>query len=440
MIYCWIGIISCIVFCLIGYRVEKKSMINPLSIFSAEWTVILLFSSMQLWTLTLPDNYIYIIIVIGLLFYFIGYILFLNLFKKYNIYLKINNTNFYIHYNLRYKILYLLSISSIIYYLLLTFNVLKQINSYNLLSIISVQRADEFVGYNNKIINALSIFVFRPVSIAVPAITATDFWFGKRNKVLISLCLVQILLNMLSSGGRTNILIFGIYFILCAVVYLRKNFKTFPYLMAVKIKKRNKRILRRVIIVFGVVFIVTTVSRGHIGTEIFQNVYIAFAIQPRMFEIWRDYVIKNHIIGFGNASFFGFVYPFFYFFKNLLGLQMPTLIDDLYHCINLTETQWVWPGTGMYNNAYVSLYWFYYTDARLFGVIVGMLFLGIYSAKRFYNISSPSKFNERNMSLYCLCINLLIFSFVRFQFAVYQFAIAFIYVYFIAYKKSYIKK
>ncbi len=435
MIFCITGILSCIIFCAVGYRIEKRRIMNLMSIFFIEWSVILLFSSMQLWTLVLPDDSIYAMIFIGLCSFFIGYTIFKVFPRKKRLKTGIRSDYTTYHFVLRYKIVYILASLTIIFYILWAYNVFKQVSLFNLYSIISIQRSEDFIGMDSKVLNALSIFVFRPFKIALPAIAATDYWFGKRDRILFSLNIILLVIGLFSNGGRTSVLNFGIYFTICALVYLSKTSKLSSKLLPKKKLNINKRRVRNIIVITIVAFVVMTISRGFGGyVAILQNIYIAFAIQPRMFEIWGEYVTEQHIVGFGCASLFGFIYPFFYLIKNLLGIPLPELINDLFDCIGLTETQWVWPGTGMRNNAYVSPFWYLYTDARLIGIIVGMFLIGLYAANR-QNCLYNSKFNVKNMTLYCLSTYLIVFSFVRLQFGIYQFALATVYASLIVYKR-----
>ena len=298
MVYCWLGIIECILIAIYGYRHEKKFLLNPLTAFGVEWAVILFFSCMQLWTLILPSDEIYIMILLGITCYFVGYVISKKCFC--DIHLKINSfPSKCNHFVPRYYLLYILSILAIAYYIILTINILRQIPSFSLKNIIGIQRSDEFVGYDNRYLNALAVLVFRPISLAIPSITAVDFWFGKRDKILFILNLVLLVIKILSSGGRSIILIFGMYFLLCAIISLRRNMALSKKLRWKKKSKKTKRIIWLAVTVVIILFVIMTASRG---AKLFQNVYIAFAIQPRMFEIWSDDVKNNGIIGYVLSS------------------------------------------------------------------------------------------------------------------------------------------
>lgn len=431
MLYCWLGIIECVLIACLGYRLEKNFLLNPLTIFGLEWAIILLFSSMKLWTLIQPDDTIYLMILIGIMCFFLGYITFKGFFKNKKIRL-CGFSNNHVKLVPRYYLIYVLSFFTIAYYIAWVINILKQIQSFDLGSIISIQRTDDFVGYDNRILNAAAVLLLRPMAVAIPAITAVDFWFGKRDKILFTLNLMLLIVRVLSSGGRTIILLFGLYFLACSIVYLRQNKLMSEKLFLAVRSKKIKRVIRRVVLLMIVAFSILTASRG---VEIFQNVYIAFAIQPRMFEIWSDYVNKQEIVGGGITSLFGFIYPLFYLIKNLLGIRMPSFIENIFECINKTEIEWVWPGTGMRNNAYVSLFWYFYVDGRWFGIAVGMFLFGIIVAKNLHHVCMR-QFDEKNMAIYCLTLYAIVFSFVRLEYGDYSFALAVVYIYFILYKRN----
>ena len=175
-----------------------------------------------------------------------------------------------------------------------------------------------------------------------------------------------------------------------------------------------------------------TISRG---TRIFRNIYLNIAMSPRMFEIWSKTIEEEHIYGYGIGSLLGFFYPICYIIKNLFGLNsLPSVVQSMYNWTMLTDSKWVWPGDKITANAYVSLFWFFYMDARIIGILAGAFIFGFVASRSFQMaLSKPN--NVKHITYYCIIFYSVLFSFVRLQFTLSKFVLAVIFVLFFAYKR-----
>ena len=154
-----------------------------------------------------------------------------------------------------------------------------------------------------------------------------------------------------------------------------------------------------------------------------------------MFEIWSKTVQEVELHGYGEASLMGFLLPIKYIFNNILKIWDATNINAVYNMIQLTDVQWVWPGPKITANAYVSMFWNLYTDFRYGGILVGSFLYGTISAQSFWNAIRTN--NPRMLSVFCLILYSVLYSFVRFQFSDSRFVLAIIFISFFAYKKDY---
>lgn len=438
MIYICVCILICIVFLVIGYYTEKRNVFNPVSLFCGLWAVIMFFSSLQMYSMILADDEINKMILIGIVAYLLGYY-FGKLFLQ-KIHLKIGC---YSRYKVdtqfeavpRYQLLYLLGCVCLVYSMYSLVNVFIQVGGFNLGAIQKMLQSGDYESHNSALLNAMSILIISPVKFALPAITAVDFWYGKRDKKLLIITICLILISMLSSANRTSFLLFFMWLILVAYIkghhYKRKK-------SIDSLKTRQKRLHKMkkyiwIFIVIGVIaFVFMTFSRG--TSLIFRQIYLYFSMQPRMFEIWAGKIETENICTYGMASILGFIYPIFYVIKNLLGLnRIPTLVQSAYDWTMLTDTLWVWPGRNIFANAYVSIFWFFYLDGRLIGIIFGMFILGCVVSKSYSNIISY-QCSARQIAIYCVIFYVIVFSFVRFQFTQSKIVLGLVFIALCAYK------
>lgn len=131
----------------------------------------------------------------------------------------------------------------------------------------------------------------------------------------------------------------------------------------------------------------------------------------------------------------GFLSPFLYAIKILVGSDsLPFYWGKVVEMIYETDSVWVRTSSLSHSNAYVSLFWFFYLDGRILGVIVGMFLYGFFSNKIFQGYNQSK--SQYNLCLLLLWIQGLLFSGVRFQFAVMPYALAFIYIGLLFYDKK----
>ncbi len=112
---------------------------------------------------------------------------------------------------------------------------------------------------------------------------------------------------------------------------------------------------------------------------------------------------------------------------------MPNLVETMYEWNMMTDTTWVWPGKNITANAYVSLFWFFYIDGRMIGIILGMFIFGFILSRSYYNVIAKHHSASAG-SVYCCLLYCALFSFVRFQFSITRIALGLVFVMFFAYK------
>lgn len=429
----YIAMIVCLIFICISI-ISIRISINPLLILGVLWLLILILNSLGLYQLNATNKEIYSIISWGIIAFGIGYIVVSIFKKKYTFSLNRVNKNIRINtqraYIPKYKLLCIMGIICIIFYLKSMPTILSLlINGEGLDTIRNmVQDPESIVNVRSNIENAIRILIIIPVSLALEVIVAIDFWFGKRQKKLLVITLIMILLRVLTEGGRTPIVNFLMYLI---IGFIFINLKNKRYKLNYNKNKIKKRYIFLIIVLGAAILYYTTISR--VTEEALKTTYYYFAMEPYMFDVWAQIANENKLIGYGMASLNGFIFPVLYVIKNFFGIPFPEYWASIYELILRTDSEWkVIASTGIRANAYVSMFWFFYLDGRVWGVIIGMFLYGMINANYFVNaIKYP---NAKNVCIYSLIIQGLFFSFIRFPFSNLYYALAFLFIKFIAYK------
>ena len=418
------GILICLLLAIIGL-VKEKSITNPLSIFCGVWFVVLL-CSLTYPKLIKPQENIYEFILIGTLVFGIGYLFA----SKKNKHIKITigsktkkDCSIYLP---KIQTLHSIGIICIIAYLYNLYLVVSGANSFSVSAIKAYLQT--FTLQKSSWINAIYFLIIEPLTVAIPIISISNFVFGSRDKKLLIISIILSLIKTITNATRNTIIIIIMYFVIGTTEYIKQ------YNITKKIKafiKRRKRQIALAIITGIAIFIYMTIAREN---KLLENLWVDFALPPRLFEIWKEEIDSRKTIGYGFASLQGFIFPIFYVLKNILGIPLPVNIQIINELITRTDTTFVWAGERVVANAYVSLYWFFYLDGRLIGIIIGSFLTGYFSSKMYRKFMNNK--SERNFTFYCFWMNVVLFSLTRFQFTNVNFALALLYTVFMYKKKG----
>lgn len=427
MVFAQIGFYLCLFFFFFSIK-KERNVANPLTLFSFVWTLVFLFSSMQLYTLDLADYQTYFFLLLGTIFFILGCVIAKNVkVKRWTLGKTAKEKEHLLKTTLlRYKVVYFLLAICVVYYLVSFFFVFSHLDVYNLGNVQSALQEENIVFKNSKIMSAFALLVIFPLTTAAPAIAAADMWYGKKDKFLMIEICCLLLFRTLSSANRSGLIILFVYLIVLGLLkrsLMDKNERG---------AKKSKKIVTRAFVVGVVIFSVLTISRG---AEIFRNIYCNFGMPPMMFEMWQSDVDARNWIGYGTASLNGFLNSFFYVLKNAFFVDIvPDVVKKMYDIIVLTDVEWKYIGSRLRANAYVSMFWFFYLDFRLIGVILGSVLYGFFVT--FIYEKLKKKPSSKIACVYCLVIYGVMFSFVRFQFAVGAYSLALMYIVFLCYRKG----
>lgn len=435
--YNYIAIMLCVMFAITSFimiKDFKKNIVNPLFIFNVLWALILSLNALHLFELNVSEDKIYLNILFGIIFFNVGYFIMYAFNRKYRLIFSLKSIklkqNFYKDYLIRYNLLCILGCICIVYYLKNFGTVCNLLLQGNDLSVIRAmaQDSESILNVRSNVENALRILVILPFCMALETIVAVDFWNGKRHKPLLFICIVIIFLRVITDGGRTPIVNFTMYMIVSYI--LSKSTKKEVKIKTNKNKNKKWHLIIGIILA-AIILYYTTLSRD--GENALRTVYYYFAMEPYMFNVWANTIEDSGLVGLGLASMNGFIFPVLYLIKNFLGIKFPEYWSKIYDMILLTDSQWkVITQTGISANAYVSMFWFFYFDGRILGIIVGMLSYGMVLASSY--ISALKHKTCKNICIYALIFQGLFFSFIRFPFSNIYYSLAFLFIVLVAYK------
>lgn len=393
-----------VVWVIIGMFFIKKegSMINPVTLLCVLWGTIDIFSSIHLYGLYVAKFRTYAYINIGIATFVLGYY-WIKIVTN-NVGITLKNTRRKRIYCLRKRVCFvaLAVCISFLGYKFLRFSNMILENGYSLGAIqVSVgQNEATFSG----ILNAISFLIVNPLLVGLPAAIISDYYVRKKNPQLLILSILLCLLRVLVSGGRQAFIQLFLY-IFISLSFVADSIKKGWYFNKRKFNKKKMYIVTGICTVF--VLLLLTMSRT---SAIVKTIYLDFAMQPVMFEIWAEKVQGTNMFSYGKATFLGIIYPLCYIIKNFLGMtSIPYGIQTVYDMRLATMSDWAQIGPNLSANAYVTCFWYFFYDMRIYGIVIGMFVCGCLS----YNIYIRAKRNpsSRNICAYILVATAIFYSF-----------------------------
>lgn len=423
LIFCLIVIICCFII----FFLEKKHKITPAKLFILLWTFIILLSSLNLAGLIKASNESYLMLLIMIISFLLGYLL-----TKYFIKIKKDETKKSSeNKNLHYNIFFLLAITLIVINVIDCYIVLKhyfngvpmwQIRNWSL----------EPYGSNNPIVGRISLFekvlrsvILEPFNTIMPAVVSYNFFNkeGKYKKSIIIISIISLLTSSISGGGGRIIFIIYVGCFMLGYIFCEKKEHQ---------NKFKKKLL--VISIIAIIIMVTlTVIRSGFDS-ILTQCYRYFAMPPTLLSIHLN-EIKNIPNTYGMLSLFG-VHT--YFFRALKMLNFNFLVPNTYEyayqqLLNAEVFKNIGNGVG---NAFVTPVYYFYIDGGYIGIIFFSLLFGIITSMFYHKRIYKSKINIRNFCYYSLILYAIFISFMRIQTAIPGFIISFLLIKLLTSKKS----
>ncbi|WP_339266763.1 O-antigen polymerase [Paenibacillus sp. FSL R5-0470] len=406
---------TCIVISIISSRMQR-SVINPLTIIFVFFSLMIGLASMGLYNLYDVRDDTYIVMIVGLLGFLIGYVVISVVFpKKRNAYLVTEN-----RYEFKYDTLYFLYFVTIVYMLYRGFSVIILLTQGYTLGEVRGAFTSEVLGssvwaviYENYVNKAI-IFMFIPIA-------AIDFFAGKKDKRLLILTFIVAVLSAIGDGGRVIFYYVFIHFLIAAIVYKKR----------LNISKKMKRIIL-VLLVLGVTAMyIITKMRGPSASIIQQlYLYLAGAIPHLDYRLYIIDSTNSHTNGWAFLS--GYLKPFFHVISSIGIINYPQSFLNSLDLMNVDN--FVNIGDRITFNAFVTPFFYYYLDGGIIGVFFYSAAYGVICSLSYNYVKY--KPNIKNIAIYLLIMQGVLTSMVRWQFVISAYALSFLYLNFVIKKKK----
>ncbi|MFE4714636.1 O-antigen polymerase [Paenibacillus sp. NPDC056722] len=393
-----------------------KNVINPISILFAFFALMIGLASMGLYNLYIVREHTYNVLSIGLLSFLVGYAIMSLIFPK-------NKEDYFdsnVKYELKYGFLYFLYFLTIVYMLFRLSNVILLLTQGYSLGEIRGSFSSEVLGsstwaiiYENYINKAL-IFMIMPIA-------AIDFFAGKKDKKLLVLSIFVAILSAFGDGGRVIFYYIFIHFMIAAVIYKKR----------LNISRKIKGIII-VLIVFGVsAMYIITKMRGP-SVSIIQQLYLYLAGAIPHLD-YRLYIIDStNSSTHGWAFFNGYLKPLFHVMNSAGLFSYPQSFLNSLDLLNVDN--FVNIGEKLTFNAFVTPFFYFYSDAGFFGVIIFSAIYGIICSLSYSYVKYRP--NIKNIAIYLLIMQGVLTSMVRWQFVISAYALSFLYLNLVIRKKK----
>ena len=418
--------ILCLFAAFIGFKTEKR-LFNPVTLFCGLWGIIVFLSSLCLYNLYLSENKTYNLIFWGIVCFVVGYYFYKLIVGNKRVIIgdrqkRLSNRE----YVLNYKLIYFLFILCILFLLkdfISIFNNLGMIT--NLHDTQKLLQSDKEVFVRSGIENAFRIFIINPMVTICPIIAIVDLWLGKKDKLLIALAFVIIMMKVVATGGRAAFIQLFFYFIVMYTLCNNGKYNFRKY-----ISKKN----RKIFIFAGIVIVslLATMTLSRAGQAALKTIYYDFSMQPMMFQIWSEKAEQLPASN-GMATFSGLFHLIDYTLRNTVKIALPQSYTDIYNMIALTDTEWQRIGKGVFANAYVSVFWFFYVDGRSFGIMFGSFLYGAVCRAFYKNIMLG--LNVKSLAVYSFLLMGVFYTFGTSMFSQSGYVLGLIFLYSFIYKR-----
>lgn len=340
----------------IGKKNDKK---NPVFIFCVFWATIVFFASFYWLGYNKVSNDTWKIILIGICSYAVGAFLMCwkNLKKpRKEEHFRINRANIIGTIGVLYTTF---KLSRALPYLLKTMSFAALRKEYWIIGgSITVGTLDYI--FDNFFISAIAL--------AITVIAFTELFGGKRRNYILFCSIYLNLASVLCSGGRLILL----NLVISAVGGFWISGKGSFVVLYKNLPLRTQRFLKRILIVGIAVIMGLTIARQGSTYSFFEALYSYFTLELSL----MDYVIKlldaAGDVTYGFITTMGITQPFAMLLQLMGCIPYPEVYNTL---AKYTSPYFDIGGVGKYN-AFVTQFFYFYLDGRIWGVIIADVIIG----------------------------------------------------------------
>ena len=397
----------------------ERNIFNPVSIFTFLFFLIFMLPSLNLYGWVPVDDRIYLICFIGVLCFVVGGFAAKSVaFKKGNSTYTLPMQKHSIELrsrpmNVRTYLYYLILVAVISYQIIYSMRVIRMLSRGFGLGAIRYAASLDYAlenGFNqltpSRLDSIINRRIIKPcVNFLIPLLIVRSFdETGRINKKNLVLMIVLSGLETFRTGGRITLVIcvmqFFTYFL-----FLRKT---------IHLSKKMKRRILRVIVILGISIVFFTFMRKGASSLsfIFKEFYVYYGGALPNFSLRCEELFRApRTLGFALLN------PFFEIliriFKTVFGMKEPELFIQATSIISTLQTK-VQVSKDQTFNAFVTLFYYFYSDFGIIGVIILSFAYGFFCGYIYKKMKQ--KRDILYSVLYLWLVNGIIYSMVRWQF------------------------
>lgn len=376
---------------------KERNIYNPMTLFFMYWFLVITLASLELYDIYSVSQEAYLLIAIGLFSFAIGYSITLKNTQS-------NRSERRAGYEVKYKLFNIINILIILFLLLRLLDLLLLVSQgvswWNIRLMVTATEKDLNLWGGNEFNLYLYTYIVSPfVYLAVP-IAIVDHLIEKKNKLFVLTTAIIIVLFAIVTVSR-NILVFAIiYYIFVTMIYRKQP----------ALGKKIISSLRKTPIIIGLlitgVAVITLLRKSDAVFLKEAYVYLAGAIPSLSIRLTEPFA---ELRTYGFLTFRGFGRIIFIVLDKI-GISFPQnylkaedIMDNLEIFIPI--------GKDINMNAYATLFYNFYIDGGIIGIILFSILLGYISRKAYQGVKY--NINIRNTVFFLLLIQQLLFSVAR---------------------------
>lgn len=384
------------------FLIEKK--ISICSLYCSLWLIVIFLSSLRLLNANLYSERVYIIILLGITFFLIGYLLFSKIpfYKSTKIReLSSRNIIIFLSFNIFF---YLIQAKKVIILILqgVSFSAIRY-SYYTQGKIMS------------NIETIISTWIVLPmIYFLIVPINLVNYQKNKKNKkTILYLSILNIILYLFVTQGKQNL----IYYIFS--IFLFQFFHN---------KRNLKKIYKLIFILLALILVLQKLRHNNMNISF---IYTYIGTSLKLLDFWSYKIDNFNFYSYGMGLFYGVINLIsqgLEIFKIMIFNNKFNEVKEVYNYIVATGVE-VFPKDGAINNAFVTNQIFFYGDGRFLGIILDNFLYG-----SFIGISTmylkKSKGSEYDMIFYNIIGVGVLYTFISWAFYNTSYCISLIMLYF----------
>ena len=425
-----LGAFICTIIAAFTYIYDRK-FYNPIFVFSVVWGLIIFFSGLQLFGLYGVSDDTLLIFLTGIIAFTFGGFVSVSIKRRLSIGGKIQPLtdseeifNYKIMTVMAMIVLFYMSVNAIQVFLLkqtglTTFDIRSAMQGYSDVDYYK----NLMILRSTDLLEIIYTWIILPCYHTLVLMCCVDMVIGNKNKKLLSLTLINVILKVYAEGTRITLFYVAIYIILLFIIFNKNG----------ELSKSAKKKIRigLVAVIIGLV-VVSNIRLETMEKTLAEEIYLYFCTCVPFFDKMLNTMEHGEMLSYGATSLYGIIqipvvilrklgFPCLWYSK------AATLISNTEVFYQIRTAAYSTRG-----NAYATMFYYFICDFGYVGVILGSLLFGFICMIPYKSIRRQLACD--NISLRTICVFLvfmqsIIMSFVRFSFARVDFAYMLIFIY-----------